>query len=167
MSIKITAEEYFGQYQDHPDATERVRENAEVLLAKVNVIYTRANLDGCEMPDNPKTGSGVGGDGHGGFRPQDCKVGAPNSTHKTGEGIDRFDPHRKFASWCMAHQDILKAIGLHMEDVRWTVTLSEKKEIVGGWVHLQSVPPKSGNVVYIPSLDPPLAQAPLDWSHYA
>ena len=72
---------------------------------------------------------------------------AKTSTHITGQALDTRDTHRVFAKWCLQNLDKLEAIGLWMEDPRWTPT----------WVHLQTVPPKSGKRVYIPSTKPPLA----------
>lgn len=149
----ITAADYFGQYAEHPDATAERRYHATALLDVVNDLREVAAADGCELPVNPATGCGISGNGNGGFRPQDCKVGAPDSTHKDGSGIDNYDPLRQFASWCLAHPEELEKRGLHMEDPRWTPT----------WVHLQDVPPKSGRLVYIPSTAPALAAAPSEW----
>lgn len=127
------------------------------MLDVVNDLYDRASQDGCDLPDNPKTGSGVSGSGNGGFRPHDCPVGASDSQHKQGRAVDRYDPHRQFASWCMAHLDELEKRGLHMEDPRWTPS----------WVHLQDVPPHSGKTVYIPNSDPALAGDPPEWNSVA
>lgn len=157
MSLDITLAEYFGAYAAHPDATPLRKANASALLRAVNDLYARAAQDGCELPDNPATGSGVSGNGHGGFRPQDCQVGASSSTHKEGRGVDRYDPHREFAAWCLAHPEELTRRGLHMEDPRWTPT----------WVHLQDVPPASGRLVYVPSSAPALAKAPAAWETFA
>jgi len=152
MSITLT--QYFGHYVNHPDASTAIRTQALALLDAVNAIHALAELDGCDFPINPATGSRISGVGNGGFRPLDCKVGAANSPHKQASGIDTYDPARQFASWCLAHVDLLQEHGLHMEDVRWTPT----------WVHLQNVPPKSGRTVYVPSSAPALAGLPPPWS---
>ncbi len=157
MSIIVTLKEYFGKHDASPDATPAIRAAAEELLRKVNLLYETAAADGCDLPDNPKTGSGLSGNGSGGFRPLDSNVGASNSTHKKGRGIDRYDPSRQFAAWCLAHPVALRELGLYMEDPRWTPT----------WVHLQDLPPRSGVAVYIPSALPPLAAAPDHWSTFA
>lgn len=154
MTINITLAEYLGPYANHPDATPEVRANAQTMLARVNALYAIAARDGVPLPDNPNTKSGVSGSGNGGFRPRACPVGAPSSTHKDGNGVDRYDPSRAFAAWCLSHQDVLASMGLHMEDPRWTPT----------WVHLQDVPPRSQRIVYIPSTAPALAAAPPAWT---
>jgi len=149
----ITLEDYFGPYWDHPDKTEEVERNALDLLRKCNALYCMAELDGCELPINPKTGTGVSGKTEGGFRPGDSHTGAPNSTHKDGQGVDRYDPERRLAAWILAHPEILKECDLWTEDFRWTP----------GWVHLQSIPPRSKKRVYIPNQNPPMADYPEPW----
>lgn len=151
--MEITLTQYLGPYVNHPDATATIQTNGLQLLDAVNAVHGLAAQDGCKLPINPSTGSRIGGIGNGGFRPQESKVGASNSTHKLGQGVDTFDPEREFASWCLAHLDVLQAHGLHMEDARWTPT----------WVHLQSVPPRSGRTVYVPSQAPALAGLPPVW----
>lgn len=149
----ITSAQYFGRYAEHPDATAERRYHATALLDVVNDLLEVAEADGCALPQNPKTGSRISGSGNGGFRPRDSKVGADNSKHKDGRGIDIYDPQRQFASWCLAHPQELESRGIHMEDPRWTPT----------WVHLQDVPPGSGKLVYVPSAAPALAATPAKW----
>jgi hypothetical protein len=154
MSIAINTGEYFGPYLQDSSVTPVILARSADLLTRVNYVYGLAHLAGCELPDNPSTGSGVSGSGHGGFRSPLCTVGAINSLHRTGEAVDRYDPSRKFASWCMAHQDILVDQGLWMESPQWTVS----------WVHLQSQPPRSGLRVYRPSMDEAVAALPKEWT---
>lgn len=148
----ITLEDYFGPYWDQ--RTPELEANAVELLARCNRLYAMAQADGCELPLNPKTRTGVSGRTDGGFRPQDSHTGAPNSTHKTGQGVDRYDPLRRLAAWILAHQDKLNECDLHMEDPRWTP----------GWVHLQTTPPRSKKRIYIPNENNPLADYPEPWT---
>lgn len=131
MSTALTAAEYFGTYAGHPDITEERRRNAEDLLIRVNALLERAAGDGVALAINPRTGSAVSGETNGGFRPQDCPIGAPRSTHKEARGVDIYDPRRELARWCYREHEWLRQLGLSMEDARWTP----------GWVHLQSRPP--------------------------
>ena len=149
----ISLEDYFGTYWDHPDATDEVEKNAVELLDRCNRLYALAAADGCELPINPKTWTGVSGKTDGGFRPSESTTGAANSTHKTGQGVDRYDPNRRLAAWILAHPESLKECDLYMEDCRWAV----------GWVHLQSIPPRSKKRVYIPNANAPLADYPEPW----
>lgn len=153
----ISLGEYLGPYKAHPDVTPAVLANASDLITRVNRIHQLAEKDGVVFHMNPATKSRISGTGNGGFRPRDTKVGMPLSTHKDGQGLDIYDPQRQFASWCVEHATVLSEHGLHMEDPRWTPT----------WVHLQSVPPRSGKVVYVPSSTPALASAPKKWEDMA
>lgn len=153
----ISLGEYLGPYKAHPDVGAVIIANANDLLTRVNRIHQLAEADGVVFQTNPATHSRISGSGNGGFRPRDTKTGMPNSTHKDGRGLDTYDPHREFASWCIEHFTVLAEHGLHMEDARWTPS----------WVHLQSVPPKSGKTVYIPSNAPALAAAPKPWENLA
>lgn len=145
----ITLAQYLGPYAEHVDASAAVRAAAARMLEKVNRIHALAEADGHVFPTNPATGSRVSGRGNGGFRPQDCEVGSPNSPHKLGRGVDTYDPQRSFARWCLRNLARLEAEGLYMEDPRWTPT----------WVHLDDRGPKSGRRVFVPSSSPALAQA--------
>ena len=129
--MRITETDYFGQYQDSPDATDQVRAAANVLLEKVDNLLNQMVADGCTLLVNSHTKCYVSGSGNGGFRPQSCPVGAPKSKHKTGHGVDIYDPYRELAKWCYMHPEALQTLGLSMEDARWTPS----------WLHLQDIPP--------------------------
>jgi len=145
----ITVEQYFGQFANHPDVTDVKRSNAYLLLGTVNTLRERAENDGVTFVINPHTGNYISGNGHGGFRPEDCSVGADNSPHKDAHAVDSYDPERIFAKWCRSHESVLADLGLHMEREEWTPT----------WVHLQDIPPRSGKIVFVPSSSPPLASS--------
>jgi len=145
----ITIEEYFGQFATHPDATAERKGNAAALLEQVNALREEAEADGVVFKTNPHTGNFISGNGHGGFRPENCPVGADHSTHKDGNAVDNYDPERTFAKWCRTHERSLAARGLYMEREEWTPV----------WAHLQRVPPRSGKIAFIPSSSPPIATA--------
>lgn len=147
--MTITIEEYFGEYWDHPDATPEKKLAAAAMLAKVNALRAEAAVDGVQFQVNPHTGNFIAGNGHGGFRPEDCDVGADHSQHKGGRAVDNYDPLRRFSAWCAKHDDRLRAHGLYREREEWTPS----------WTHTQDVPPRSGKVAFIPSSSPPLASS--------
>lgn len=151
--MSITVADYFGKYWDHPDATPEVRANADHLLSQVNMLLEVMKADGCTLLWNPHTSNLIAGSRNGGFRPQDCPIGAPKSKHKTGRGVDIYDPYRELAKWCYAHPDGLMTLGLTMENARWTPS----------WLHLQDIPPgpvgSAWRLDFVPSNDPPLAAA--------
>lgn len=146
----ITLDEYAGPYRNHRDFNDI--ENLESACTLVNAVAEVMVLAAAEVEfvQNPATHSFIAGNGNGGFRPQESRVGARASKHKLGQAVDIYDPHRQFARWCLRNQDILIAHRLHaMEDPRWTPS----------WVHLQTQPVASGNFVFIPNSSPPLASA--------
>lgn len=150
---EITLEQYAGPYLDHPDFTPERQVNAKLLLIAVNECRRRAAADGVQLEDNPHTGCGVSGDGHGGFRDQACPIGAPGSTHKQGNGVDNYDLNQQYARWCYAHPEILRAVGLTMENHQWTPS----------WCHQQRIPPgppgSPWRLDYVPNNTPPLCKA--------
>lgn len=135
----ITLQQYFGPWWDHPDATDERKANAERLLAVCESLEAEMDSD-VTFPDNPATGDGVSGIQYGGFRPQDCPQGAPHSSHKEGLAVDRYDPHGDIDTWCMAHQDILKAKGIYIEH----------PDSTPHWSHWTIHSPASGHTVFYP-----------------
>lgn len=78
-----------------------------------------------------------------GWRPAEVNKGAggaKKSNHMLGLAADFKDSDGSLAKWCMTNLPILKECGLYMEHPDYTA----------GWIHLQCVPPKSGNRVFIP-----------------
>jgi hypothetical protein len=136
----FTIDDYFGRWLGHKDMTLEVHQNAEDLLQRVNTVCEICDMDGVDFPLNPRTKSYVSGEQYGGFRPQDCPVGAPKSSHKTGQGIDIYDPRHELATWFHKHAAVLKDHGLAMEHPDDTPT----------WLHLTSRIPKSGRTVFKP-----------------
>lgn len=119
------------------ELTGEIEANAAELLGKVNNL-----LAALGWPD-PEVRSG--------WRPpavnDATRNAAAGSKHLTGQAIDLADNDRALARAIMMEPDVLQQFGLYMEDCRWTPS----------WVHLQSVPPKSGKRIFIPSSSPALA----------
>jgi hypothetical protein len=136
----ITIQQYVGVHSDSPDWTTVRKANAQNLLFSCAELQAEMEADGVKFPDNPETGSGVSGKTFGGFRPQDCPQGAPNSSHKEGQGVDRYDPDGWIDSWCMAHQDRLEAHGIYIEH----------PDSTPHWSHWTTRPPHSGHTVFYP-----------------
>lgn len=65
-----------------------------------------------------------------------------NSKHSTCEAVDVVDKSGAFGAWLLTAAGLaaLGEVGLHIEDPNYTE----------GWVHLQSVPPRSGKRVFVP-----------------
>jgi len=136
----ILLNEYFGDFVGHKDATDVVVANAKEFLSKVNSLLDTAVIDGVDLRINPVTGNHISGKTYGGFRPQDCKQGAPTSSHKEGRGVDIYDPDNSLDDWCFRHQGILKLQGLYMEHPQSTLR----------WCHLTDRAPASKKTVFFP-----------------
>ena len=136
----ITIAEYVGVHSASSDWTPSRKINAAKLLAASTLLETRMLAAGVVFHVNPKTNSQVSGETFGGFRPQNCPIGAPNSNHKIALAWDRFDPGNEIDSWCMANLQSLAACGIWLEHPDKTPT----------WSHWQCVPPRSGTRVFMP-----------------
>lgn len=128
MISYFTIEDYFGPWREHEDVTPEVYENAKDLLTRVNTVCEIVDMTGVDFLLNTKTGSYVSGEKYGGFRPQECAIGAINSSHKTGQGVDIYDPKHDIAMYFFKHQSLLKEHGLAMEH----------PDATPSWCHLTS-----------------------------
>lgn len=72
---------------------------------------------------------------------------APASKHTLGLAVDVADADGQVMHWTLSNLGLMKELGVHMEDWRWTPT----------WNHYQIVPPKSGHRIFIPSTATALA----------
>lgn len=72
---------------------------------------------------------------------------AKKSNHILGLAVDLADPQNNFFKAFMTDENLSKAqeLGIYFENPLHTKT----------WVHLQIVPPKSGNRVFVASSNPP------------
>lgn len=135
--MAITLAEYVGPHADSPDWTPDRQANAKRLLSICAELEAEMDVD---FPINPATGSQVAGQTLGGFRPQCCAIGASNSAHKTGEAIDRYDPHGEIDAWLIANQDALERHGIYIEH----------PDATRGWSHWSIRRPGSGKHVFYP-----------------
>jgi hypothetical protein len=136
--VSISVEDLFGPWLKHPDATIERRQNAERLLEKVNALLEHAQAQGLELPVNAKTETLVSGDTLGGFRPQSCSIGAPQSAHKQGRAVDVYDPIGELDTWL--NDTLLERFGLYREHPSAT----------HGWSHLTDRAPPSGHRTFFP-----------------
>ena len=132
----ITLPEYFGPWIMHRDATPDRKAAAVLLLAKVKALLDECHALG--LRDNPATGTMVSGLDLGGFRPQACRVGAANSSHKEGRGIDIYDPDNHLDQW-------LTDAVLERHDL-----YREAPGSSPGWAHLTDRPPLSKKRTFLP-----------------
>ena len=133
----ITLDAYFmGRNVTHAEEfTDEILTHATITVGKVNELLARAGRSDIHRVTS-------------GWRPRSVNDAtsnaAANSRHLTGQAADLSDNDRNLCGWCVDNLDVLTEIGLWMEDPRWTPT----------WLHVQTVPPKSGKHVFIPSTAP-------------
>ena len=128
------------------ELTDEIRANAQVTVDRANELLARAGRSDIHSVNS-------------GWRPMAINDATANSAarskHLSAEAADLPDADRTIATWCVDNLDVLKEIGLWMEDPRWTPT----------WTHVQIVPPKSGKRVFIPSSAPPKdPDFPVTWA---
>ena len=131
----ITISQYF---QAKPHTADHVVA-AYDLLKRVDSLLQCLNYT---VPLCPNTGTAIsgskGGSGDGGFRLQTATTGAALSSHKTGQGIDLYDP--KGALDSLLTDSLLEQFGLYREAPSAT----------SGWCHLTTRAPHSGNRTFLP-----------------
>ena len=128
------------------ELTDEIRGNAALTVGKVNELLEIAGFKHVSEVNS-------------GWRSQSVNDATANagarSKHLSGEAVDIPDPYRDLASWCVDNLEMLEGLQLWMEDPRWTPT----------WVHLQTVPPRSGRRVFIPSTASPAdPNFPVTWA---
>lgn len=138
----ITLSDYWmGRDKTYPLAmSPQLERNALTTIELANKLITLANGAGKKVCESPNTGSIVSS----GWRPPAVnaatKGAAPGSRHITGQAVDLYDPTGALAAWAISNQGVLKDLGLWMEHPSHTPT----------WLHVQTVPPQSGNRVFFP-----------------
>jgi hypothetical protein len=126
----ISRDDYFkGRDKQFPNEfTDDVLKNADKIIARASELLSA-------FGEKRKVSSG--------WRPTSINKqvgGAKNSQHIYGNAVDIEDKDGRLKKFCVENIERLIEIGLWMEDVTATPT----------WVHLQSVPPKSGDRIFKP-----------------
>ena len=133
------------------ELTDKIRRNAEDTVKKANALLKRAGFEHvCAV--------------NSGWRPRQVNAATPNASatshHVSGRAVDLPDPDRALAAWCVHNLNVLAEIGLWLEDPRWTYDADGDH-----WVHVQTVPPKSGRRVFVPSTAPATdPDFPVTWA---
>ena len=134
----LLIEDYVGPHSKSPDWTPTRIDNAVQLLQRVNALVATLKQQGVTFKANPNTGTLVSGKTYGGFRPQNCPQGAPNSSHKTGSGIDLYDPKNEIDA--AITDALLEEFHLYREH----------PDATKSWVHLTTRAPGSGRRSFLP-----------------
>jgi len=136
----LHVEQYFGKWLGSKDVTMPIIDNAKRLVDSCNRLISAMELTGINFTVNPLTQSLVGGETLGGFRPQDCPIGAPKSGHKQGLAVDIYDPENQIDNWIFGHQKSLDQYGLYFEHPTATPW----------WSHWSIRKPPSGRRIFYP-----------------
>lgn len=139
----ISLQEILKGRAELKDLPKDTQDNLMTLLERINKLRTAY---GKPMKVND------------GFRnPKDTpKNGSTTSWHLRGAAIDIDDDDAgTLWNWVKDNLQLLKNIGLWIEDPRWT------HGKVGTWMHFQIYPPKSKKRIFVPSSAP--ASAPDIW----
>lgn len=134
----ISPNDVIGPWIKSPDLTAGRRKSIADLVPQVNALLALASAAGIPTYKHPATGNPVVGPKYGGFRPQSCPIGAPQSAHKVGMAVDIYDPSNALDEWIT--DDVLTQCGLYREAPRATDT----------WCHLTTRRPPSGKRTFIP-----------------
>lgn len=134
----LTQEDYFAAYSGHPDITDEIRINCGELLVKVNALLEDCISLGWKPLVNPATGTLISGTKNGGWRPPESHVGAPDSSHKKGSGVDVADGDGTLDR--LIDDELLEKHGLYREHPDDTL----------GWSHLTTRAPRSGRRTFKP-----------------
>jgi hypothetical protein len=130
----ITSEDYFGKQSRIVKPTDDVIANADVLIARVNILLVEVYEVNGINPDGINSG----------WRSANYNAMVPgaavNSKHITGQAIDLSDPEGELDEFLYKNQGFL------VENSLWL----EHPAATKGWTHLQSIPPRSGNRVFFP-----------------
>lgn len=126
------------QYPD--DYSQEISDNLDALLIPLNKIR--------EAYGKPMTVTS-------GWRPPAINASTPGaaakSKHMIGLACDIADADGAIMRWVLANLDLMKDLGIYMEDWKWTPT----------WTHFQLGPPNSKKRIFVPSSAP--AAAPTRW----
>lgn len=91
-----------------------------------------------------------------GWRPRAVNSSTPgaaaHSKHMEGLAADISDPDGEVMRWTLANLQLMKDLGIYMEDFRWTPN----------WTHYQLGAPKSGKRIFVPSTAAALAATKWD-----
>ena len=143
----ITWQDYMKGRDDvyRADCTIEIMRNASRTIDVVNKVLAAMEADGVDIK-GVKIASG--------WRPPAVNDHTANaahtSKHLTAEACDIADfPDRRLCRWALRNEEKLRALGVHIEDPRYTPS----------WLHVQTVPPASGKFCFIPSSAPPLVAA--------
>jgi len=148
----ISVAQYLGIYAKAKDLTPIRRVNAERICNAMNRVIALGIQEGLLFPNSPATKHQISTD-VGGFRPEDCKTGAPFSKHKEALAGDLYAGlDDKIGQWVIKSMKD-KNSALYKLALELDLAFEHPDATVGKisrWLHIQIGTPKSGNRVYHP-----------------
>jgi hypothetical protein len=136
----FTLKDYVGVHWQSLDWNDVRIVNAQNLILACAKLQDIMEANNVHFQINPKTGTTISGETYGGFRPQDCPIGAPASAHKQGQAVDRYDPGGKIDVWLVENESALEECGIYIEMPSSTP----------GWSHWSTRAPASGHHIFMP-----------------
>lgn len=114
-----------------------VQSNLKVLLERLNILSLNYQQD-LKINDGYR-------------RPEDQpKNAALASKHLIGAAVDIDDDNQGTVwNWVFKNLQLMKGLGLWIEHPNWTHNVK-----YGTWIHFQTLAPRSGNRIFIPSKEP-------------
>lgn len=125
----VSVEEYLMGRAKQEELSDELKANMNMLIPRANDLlekfggYRKVNSGYRRQADNDATSNA-----------------AKKSKHLICAAVDLEDADGKLKAFCMSNLNILKDLGLWMEAGASTPS----------WCHLQCIPPKSGNRVFLP-----------------
>ena len=141
----ISLAQYLGIHAKSKDLTPARLANADRLLKAVNRLMMEGVKCGIVFPINKATKSQISGEIYGGFRTQDCTIGAPHSAHKECLAVDIFDHTGAIDTWLMESKEAKEVyehplVNMYFEHPSATI----------GWSHWSIKAPPSGKRFFYP-----------------
>jgi hypothetical protein len=130
---QISVEQYLMGRAKLEDLTPEQVGNINTLIPKINELLERYG-----KPVKMTSGYRSPAD------QQRINPKAPGSMHTRGAAIDLWTDDKSFTYWVLMHLDYLIELGLYIEDP------SHTSKGLGGWIHCQIIPPRSGRRIFIP-----------------
>lgn len=148
----ISLAQYYGIFSKSKDLTPARQANAQRLCTAVNRLIAIGIKEGVLFPNSPATKNQISTD-VGGYRPQDCKTGAPFSKHKEGLALDLYAGlDGVIGQWVLGSMADKKS-ELYKLALELDLAFEHPADTVGKishWLHVQIGTPKSGNRIYHP-----------------
>lgn len=142
----FTLKDYVGVHWKSDDWNGDRQYNGMILINLCTKFIAKLEEEGVIFQINPKTGTIISGEIYGGFRPQNCPIGAPHSAHKEGMAVDIYDPDNRIDGYIDGfegkdgYNSLLEEFGLYREHPDKTPH----------WCHLTTHAPGSGKRTFWP-----------------